>query len=62
MEKKCEKEQMFAGGGTGYTKNPAFREKLWYQQKIIEIVSQINDEWILKSIHDFVVGMTKEGN
>lgn len=62
MEKQCKKEQMFRGGGTEHTENPVFKEKNWYQNKIIDTVSQINDEWILTSIYDFIVGMTKEGS
>lgn len=64
MDKQSKNEQMFSGGGggTGYTENPVFRERDWYRQKIIDKVSQINDAWVLKSIHDFVAGMTKEGN
>ena len=33
-----------------------------YREKIAEMVGQIEDVWILKAIHNFIVGMTKEGN
>ena len=33
-----------------------------YREKIAEVVGQIEDVWILKTIFNFVVGMTKEGN
>lgn len=42
------------------TECPIFREKDWYKKKIIETVSQIKDVWILKTMHNFIVGMTKE--
>lgn len=32
-----------------------------YRDKIVEKIGQIEDEWILKTIHNFIVGMTKEG-
>lgn len=49
--------------GTKKTKTTViFKEKEWYREKIIEMVNQINDAWILKTIHAFVVGMTKEGD
>lgn len=34
----------------------------WYKEKIIEMVEQIEDAWILKAIHNFIVGMAKEGD
>lgn len=43
-------------------KNDFFIGKEWYREKIVEMTNQINDTWILKTIHDFIVGMTKEGD
>lgn len=34
----------------------------WYKKKIINIVNQIEDVWILEQIHKFVINMTKEGD
>lgn len=31
-----------------------------YKEKIVDMVNRINDVWLLKAIHNFVVGMTKE--
>lgn len=31
-----------------------------YKQEIIDMVGQIKETWILKTIYNFVVGMTKE--
>lgn len=39
-----------------------FREEEFYREKIIDMVNQIENVWILKTIHNFIVGMTKEGN
>lgn len=33
-----------------------------YREKIVEMVKRIEDVWILKTIHKFIVGMTKEGS
>ncbi len=33
-----------------------------YRKKIIEIVEQTEDVWILKIIHNFIVKMIKEGD
>ncbi len=33
----------------------------WYREKITEMISQIEDIWILEQIHKFIVNMTKEG-
>lgn len=33
-----------------------------YRDKIVELIELIEDEWILKTIHNFIVGMTKEGD
>ncbi len=46
----------------GVDKQPVFREKEWYREKIAEMVAEIKDVWILKAIHNFIVGMTKEGD
>ena len=47
------------GGGS----NPAiFREKDWYKEKIIEMVGQVEDAWILEQIYRFAINMTEEGN
>lgn len=59
MEKNCKKEQMFSGGGTDH---PVFREREWYRGKIVDIVNQIGDIWILEQIHKFAINMTKEGS
>lgn len=37
-------------------------EEVNYKQRIIEIVEKIQDVWILKTIYNFIVGMTKKGN
>lgn len=34
----------------------------WHREKIIEIVNQIEDVWILNQIHKFIINMTKEGD
>lgn len=34
----------------------------WYRERIVEMVGQIEDVWIVKSIYDFTIGMIKEGN
>lgn len=33
-----------------------------YRDKIVKLIELIEDEWILKTIHNFIVGMTKEGD
>lgn len=33
-----------------------------YREKIAEAANSIQDAWILKVIHDFIIGMTKEGD
>ena len=37
------------------------QEVKWYREKIVDMVSQIEDVWILKVIYNFVIGMKKEG-
>lgn len=32
------------------------------KKEIIEIITNIEDVWILGSIHKFIIGMTKEGD
>lgn len=34
----------------------------WYREKIIEMVGQIEDVWILEQIYKFVINMTEEGD
>ena len=34
----------------------------WYRKKIVEMVGQIEDVWILEHIHKFVIHMTEEGD
>ncbi len=34
----------------------------WYRKKIVEMVGQIEDVWILEQIHKFVINMTEEGD
>lgn len=46
----------------GVDKQSIFREKEWYMEKIVEIVDQIDDIWILNQIHKFAINMTKEGD
>lgn len=53
MKKKLENkkiENMFGGGVK------------WYREKIVEMVEQVEDVWILEQIHKFVINMTKEGD
>lgn len=57
--KKSENKKIISGG---VDKQPVFREKEWYREKIAEMVAEIKDVWILKAIHNFIVGMTKEGD
>lgn len=33
-----------------------------YRKKIAAMVGQIEGVWILKAIHNFIAGMTKEGD
>lgn len=33
-----------------------------YKEKIISMVNQIEDIWILEQIHKFIINMTKEGD
>lgn len=33
-----------------------------YKEEIAEMVWQIEDVWILKQIHKFIISMTKEGS
>lgn len=34
----------------------------WYRKKIVEMVGQIKDVWILEQIYKFVINMTEEGD
>ena len=34
----------------------------WYREKIVEMVGEIEDVWILEQIHKFVINMTEEGD
>jgi hypothetical protein len=34
----------------------------WYKEKIVEMVGEIEDVWILEQIHKFVINMTEEGD
>ena len=43
-------------------KEEILREGDFYKNNIIDMVNSLNDAWILKTIHNFFVGMTKEGN
>ena len=40
----------------------AKQEVKWYRERIIDMVNQIEDVWILKTVHNFIVGMIKEGD
>lgn len=53
------KEQTFSGGGT---EHPVFREKDWYKDKIVKMVFEIEDVWILEQIYKIVVNITEEGD
>lgn len=35
------------------------REKEWYREKIVEMVNQINNSWILNEIIRFIENITK---
>lgn len=48
MEKVQKQTNVLGGGGTDH---PAFRERDWYMEKIIEISSQITDKKFLKRIY-----------
>lgn len=37
------------------------REREFYKQKIIEMVEEIENQWILEQIFRFIKNMTKEG-
>lgn len=39
-----------------------FRPKEFYRKKIIKEVENIESEWILGQIYQFIQNMTKEGN
>lgn len=49
MEKQYKNRTKVLGG----TKNPVFREKDWYKEKIIKMVNQIDNETTLKKIYTF---------
>ena len=46
----------------GKNEAKVFKEKEWYREKIVEMVEQIEDVWILEQIHKFVINMTEEGD
>lgn len=37
-------------------------ERKWYRERIIEMVREVEDVWILEQICKFVVNMTDEGD
>ena len=37
-------------------------DKEQYREKIIEMVGQVEDAWILEQIYRFAINMTEEGN
>lgn len=39
-----------------------YRGVKWYKEKIVEMVGEIEDVWILEQIHKFVINMTEEGD
>ena len=38
------------------------KEKEFYKEKIVEMVKEINDTWLLEQIFRFIHNITKEGD
>lgn len=43
-------------------KDVVFKEREAYKEKILMMLEEVNDEWILKQIYRTIVNITKEGS
>lgn len=43
-------------------KDSVLKEKEAYKKRIIDMVENINDEWILKQIYRMIINIAKEGS